>query len=445
MPIGKSDPDRSSEAPSHSLLRRVRRDIVLLGAGNVGVVFAQLCFRGILITALVPAAYGQLSLVLSVYNTVWIIGSTGLPSSVAKYISLITPADDSLIVRAAVRANFLPTIATAIPVAIVSGFLLHSWLAILIAAIGFASLIYTLLILGILRGRGRVGSAASVMPIAGASEVVLLAILWESGLGLTSLSGFGIFCTGNMLGLIVGILYVVRTSPRRDRRISTERANQPRPAPSSRELLGVSMWLGVATIAVAALPLTLRFAAAIDSYTIVAVVDVALVLFNIPTRMGAIIVAAVIPHATRAVDKGDTGLKISLREHVLVVAPFVCTALIVAFTPIIGWIFGLVGKPTYDKSADYLALVLLAGPARLLYGLVEGMLVARGEGRFMALNALAITAVALGLILLSASLGDVPLAFVVFVAATWAVYLCGLRRILHPIATTHEGIGASTH
>ncbi len=205
------------------------------------------------------------------------------------------------------------------------------------------------------------------------------------------------------------------------------------------------MWLGVATIAVAALPLTLRFAAAIDSYTIVAVVDVALVLFNIPTRMGAIIVAAVIPHATRAVDKGDTGLKISLREHVLVVAPFVCTALIVAFTPIIGWIFGLVGKPTYDKSADYLALVLLAGPARLLYGLVEGMLVARGEGRFMALNALAITAVALGLILLSASLGDVPLAFVVFVAATWAVYLCGLRRILHPIATTHEGIGASTH
>jgi O-antigen/teichoic acid export membrane protein len=421
----------SEEPPAHttpagapqSIWRRVRRDVVLLGAGNIGIVIAQLCFRSILIAILVPAAYGRLSLVLSVYNTVWIIGATGLPSSAARYIALIAPGDDSAIIRSAIRAGVWPTIVAAAIVATVSGLILNSPLAFLFGAVGLSSLVYMLLTAGILRGRGRIGPAASIMPIACAAEVALLATLWRSGLGVTPLSAFGVFCLGNIVGLGIGIFWIARTAPHRDHAVS------PDNVPSPRELLGFSVWLGAAAVGVAVLPLALRLAATVDSYTVVAIVDVALVLFTIPQRMGAVIVAAVIPHATRALDKGHAGVTISRREHLIVIMPFVLVAAVILFTPIVGWGFDALGRPEYGKSADYLALALLAGPARILYGLVEGVLVAHGEARFIALNASLIAAGASVAILAATALGSIVAAFAAFVVAFWAIYLCGLQRV----------------
>ena len=87
-------------APSApSIWRRVRRDAVLLGGGSVAIVVAQLGFRSILVILLVPAAYGRLSLILSLYNTVFLIGASGLPNSVARYISISNPSEDAGIVR----------------------------------------------------------------------------------------------------------------------------------------------------------------------------------------------------------------------------------------------------------------------------------------------------------------------------------------------------------
>src|SRR5262249_19274902 len=83
----------------------------------------------------------------------------------------------------------------------------------------------------------------------------------------------------------------------------------------------------------------------------------------------------------------------------------------------------------YEQSADYLALALLAGPARILYGLVEGALVAHGEGRFLAFNVLSISAIASVAMLAAAALGSVAVAFVIFVAAFWVIYFCGQRRV----------------
>jgi O-antigen/teichoic acid export membrane protein len=199
--------------------------------------------------------------------------------------------------------------------------------------------------------------------------------------------------------------------------------------PSTRQLLGFSMWLGAATVGIAILPLTVRLAAALNSYTVVAIVDVALVLLSIPLRMGSVIVSAVIPHATRALNKGDKNITISRREHLIVIVPFVLGALIVFLTPVVEWLFDSLGEPAYAESAVYLALALLAGPARVLYGLAEGVLVAHGEGRFLAFNSLSIAAVASGAIFLAAALGSMVIAFALFVVACWAVYLCGLRRI----------------
>ena len=427
-PTGSSGhDDRIVDSPS--IWRRIRRDVVLLGAGNVGVVITQLVFRSMLIAVLVPANYGRLSLVLSIYNFVLIIGTSGLPNAVARYIAVITPADDSAIVRSAFRAGAWPTIIAAVLVAATSGVILNSPLAFLYGAIGLSCLVYAVIITGILRGRGRIGSAASIMPIGGVGEVILLLALLLSGFGVTTLSAFGIFCLGNVIGLIAGIFYARRTSPLRAPGIKPPAETTLNTVPSSRQLLGSSVWLGATTVGIAILPLVVRMAAVLDSYTVVAIVDIALVLLSIPLRMGIIIVSAVVPHATRALNKGDKNITISRREHMIVIVPFVLAAIIVFFTPVVGWLFDSLGRPEYAKSAVYLALALLAGPARVLYGLVEGVLFANGEGKFLAFNSLSIAAIASIAILAVAALGSMVIAFAVFVVACWAVYVFGFQRV----------------
>ncbi len=404
---------------------------MVLGAGSVGVVFAQLAFRGILLTVLVPAAYGRLSLVLSIYGFVWIIGASGLPSAVARYVAMVAPGDDSAIIRSAYRAGVWPTAVAAVLVAVASGAILNSPWAFLFGAVGLSSLVYALITMGTLRGRGRMGRAALVMPIGGVGEVALLLILLLSGFGVTPLSAFEVFCLGNVVGLIAGIFYTARTSPQRSSVTESSTEDTPNNAPSARQLLDFSMWLAAATVGIAILPLVVRLAAALNSYTVVAIVDVALVLLSIPLRMAAVIVGAVIPHATRALDNGNDSLTISRREHFVVIVPFVLAAIVVFFTPIVGWLFDLLGRPGYAKSSVYLGFALLAGPARVLYGLVEGVLIAHDEGKFLALNSLSITALASVVIIAAAALGNMVIAFSLFVVACWAVYVFGLRRVRH--------------
>jgi O-antigen/teichoic acid export membrane protein len=418
-------PAEASAEGSASIWRRVRHDVILLGAGNTGIVIAQLGFRSLLIVALLPPAYGRLSLVLSIYNTILIVSASGLPNAAARHIALGTPADDPPIVRAAMRAALWPTILASAAIAPVAGILLQSPIACLFAVAGLSSLVYSVLATGILRGRGRIVSAASIMPAAAFSEFGLLAALWFSGAGVTLLSAFAVFCIGNVIGLLVGILRTVRTRPRQVARVLPNSKNVPTP----RQLLGFSLWLSAATVGVSIMPLVMRLAATIDSYTMVAVIDVVLVLLSIPQRLGTVIVSAVVPHATRALDEGSVGLTISRREHLFMIVPFMLAAAIAAFTPIVPWLFDSIGRPQYDESGTYLALALLAGPARILYGLVEGVLVAHGEGRFLGLNALSITGVASAVIVAVATLGSTAVAFAVFVIACWAVYLNGLARI----------------
>lgn len=167
LPPTSSSAHEARGLGSPSIWRHIRRDILLLGAGSTGAVVTQLVFRSILITVLVPAGYGRLSLILSIYNTVWIIGASGLPNGVARYIAAIAPADDSAIVRSAFRAGAWPTVVAAVLIAAASGIILNSPLAFLYGAIGLSCLVYAVIIAGILRGRGRVGSAASIMSIGG--------------------------------------------------------------------------------------------------------------------------------------------------------------------------------------------------------------------------------------------------------------------------------------
>ena len=104
-------------------------------------------------------------------------------------------------------------------------------------------------------------------------------------------------------------------------------------------------------------------------------------------------------------------------------------AALIAFTPWTGDLFAAIGRPEYGSSAKYLALALLAGPPRILYGLVESALVAHGDGRFLAFNVLSITGVAAAVMIAAAALGSVTVAFLVFVAAFWLIYAQGMRRV----------------
>jgi O-antigen/teichoic acid export membrane protein len=266
------------------------------------------------------------------------------------------------------------------------------------------------------------------MPIAAAGEVSPLMIFWVSGVNITALSAFGVFCVGNAIGLAAGIYLTIRTAPTPTSRTGHSNSSQ-HSVPTPRQLLGFSMWLGLATIGVAVLPLVIRFAAAFDSYTVVAVIDVALILLAIPQRVGVVLVHAVVPHATRALGEGNRDLTISRRGHMLMIIPFMVGAAIVAFTPLVGWFFSLLGRPEYAQSAKYLAMALLAGPARILYGLVEGILIAHGEGRFLAITTLAITLISSGIIFATAVLGSTVIAFAVFVITFWAIYIVGLGRV----------------
>lgn len=432
-------PSSDAGGGQSSVWRHIRRDVLLLGAGNAGTVVAQLAFRLILVAALVPADYGRLSLILAIYNTVWVIGASGLPSSVARHIATIAPADDSAIVRTAIRAGIAPIVIATLAVAGASAVLLKSPLAFACAALGLPGLVYSLLAMGILRGRGRMGLAAAILPIAALAEVLPLLGLW-SFKGITALSAFVVFCFGNVAGLIAGVVFARRSSPRRSQTAIV--ADASRECPTVRELIGFSMWLACATAGVAALPLIMRAVAALDSYTTVAMVDVAIVLLGVPQRLGTVILLAVVPHASRVLKHGRESLTISRRENLALTVPFAIAAAAVAFTPVVGWLFGALGRPLYAKGAGYLALALLAGPARILYGLAEGLLIAHGEGRFLALTALSVTAAASAAILAAVVFHHTLVAFALFALAYWAIYLGSQARINRLAARSRSSPGS---
>jgi O-antigen/teichoic acid export membrane protein len=424
MASSASPATAAQQRASRGLWRVIWKDVLLLGTGNVGFAVGQLCFRSILIVTLVPASYGRLSLVLSIYNTIWLITSGGLPNGVARYLAMASPGDDDAITRSVIRVTAWPTVVGAAVMAAVSGLILGSPLAGLFGAVGLTSLIYSSITIGVLRGRHRIASAASVMPATGLGEVAPLALLWVSGLGVTTLSAFGSFCLGNAIGLIVGIVLMIRTMPH-----ATPDVESSAVVPSGRRLLGFSLWLSLAATGMALLPLVVRIAASFDSYTEVAIVDITLVLFAIPQRMGALISVAMTPHASRAIYRDNVTFRISRRDHYIAIVPFVVAAAIVAFTPLMSTLFDAIGRPEYAKSATYLALVLLAGPARLLYGVAAGILIGHGEGRFLAVTVVSVTVAASAAIFIVTALGSVTIAFAMLIPAFWTIYLLALARL----------------
>lgn len=412
-----------------SLWTAIRRDVGLLAAGNVVVLALQLAFRAVLVVALLPVDYGRLSLVLAVYNTIWIVGASGVPSVLAREVALIAPGDDRPVLRAALIAALAPVAVSAVAAAVVSGLLLESPSSALLAGVGLAGLIYSLLAMGILRGRGRVAFSATVMPVTAAGELLPLLAMLAVGVTITPADAFASFCAGNVVGLAWGAGLVRRTMPGRS-------AGAPvRRFVAARELLGTSAWLAAATLSVAALPLLMRSAAALDSYAAVAVVDIAILALALPQRLGTVVLFAVVPHAARGARRGERPPSISWREH-LIVIPFLLLAVFVWTAPASLGLARLSGHAAYASAGAYVALALVAGPARILYGLAEGILIALGHGRFLAAASFSASALAAPAMFAAAAAGSTILAFAVFVVALWSIYLLAWGRLVRAVASS---------
>lgn len=412
--------------PRRGLLQILWKDVLLLGAGNVGYAVGQLVFRSILIVTLVPAEYGRLTLLLSIYNTVWLVATGGLPDGVARHLAIARPEQDAATTHAVFKATLWPTAIGALAMGGISAVMLDSVWAGFVGAIGLASLVYASVTIGILRGRLRIGAASSVMPVTALGEALPLAALVMLGLGVTTLSAFSAFCLGNVVGLAVGLALVIKTKP-------AVEAEQERPGSiiTPRQLLGFSFWLAIAATGMALLPLAARLAASLDSYLEVAIVDIALVVFAVPQRLGALMVAAMAPHASRSIHFKGAAHRISRREQLLTVAPFLIAAAVLAFTPLVSTVADAIGRPEYSRCGTYLSLVMLAGPARVLYGVAAGILIGHADAKFLALTVTAVTICAATLMFAAAALGEVTVAFAVLIPAFWAIYLILLYRLDH--------------
>jgi len=96
----------------------------------------------------------------------------------------------------------------------------------------------------------------------------------------------------------------------------------------------------------------------------------------------------------------------------------------------------LSGHAAYASAGAYVALALVAGPARILYGLAEGILIALGHGRFLAAASFSASALAAPAMFAAAAAGSTILAFAVFVVALWSIYLLAWGRLVRAVASS---------
>src|SRR5690606_15113169 len=71
----------------------VARDVMWLGAATALFAVEQLVFRAITLADLPVSEYGRLSLVLSIYAVLMMIGASGVPNTVARFVAGRQDAD----------------------------------------------------------------------------------------------------------------------------------------------------------------------------------------------------------------------------------------------------------------------------------------------------------------------------------------------------------------
>jgi O-antigen/teichoic acid export membrane protein len=395
--------------------RRIGRNSLIFGGGAIVMAILQAAYRLLAIDELSVSHYGQVALIISIFNGIQLAGQAGVPVALARLGARLDRPDDRTLLGNALRASALPCLLAALAMIGVTLAILGSWDAAAIAAAGMPALVLSAMCQGYLQGRDRIFAAASIQPVNTIAQLVVLiaviAVGTDVGVGWVMTS----FYIGNVAALAYGAAMVFRRADLAERRPANEDVRPSR-------ILGFSLYLTMATLAVFLLPILSRIGVANLSYAEVAIFDLALLLYSIPERLAASIVSALIPVAAHAQSRARRVAIPGRRDVVLLSAIIGAIALVLWETHAARAALEAVGLDRYTGAEPLLLIVLVAAPAELFFMLNAGLLSAFGQSRRLAMLAGAVFAVSLVLVPLATLLGAEALA-ALLVLDFWVLYL----------------------
>lgn len=395
--------------------RRIGRNSLIFGGGAILMAILQAGYRLLAIDELSVSHYGQVALIISIFNGIALAGMAGVPVALARLGARVDGPDDRTLLGNALRASALPSVLAAAGMGAVTLAILGSPGDAAIAAAGMPALVLSSMAQGYLQGRDRIWAAASIQPVNTIAQLAVLIAVIATGVDVGVGWVMTSFYIGNVAALLYGALMVFRRVDLAERRPATEDARPSR-------ILGFSLYLTLATLAVFLLPILSRIGVANLSYAEVAFFDLALLLYSIPERLAASVVNALIPVASNAQSLARRVAIPGRRDVVVLTALVAGAALVLWETHAARSVLEAVGLERYGDAEPLLLIVLVGAPAELFFMLNVGLLSAFGQSRRLAVLAGAVFGVSLVLVPLAAMLGAEWLA-ALLVLDFWALYL----------------------
>jgi O-antigen/teichoic acid export membrane protein len=405
--------------------RRVVRDSLTLSAGVAALVGLQLAYRYLAVRELSVADYGRVALLLSIFYGASVVGAYGIPATVSRLAARTHGRDnDRNLLAAATRAIAVPTLLASTVMAVATWLVTRSPADTAVAFAGIAPITWAGIYRGYIRGKGMVWQSATVQWLNIAVQTALLLALIGLDVGVGIGWVLGSFYVGNFCALAVAYVWRRRAM----KRATLAPADQDDPEATVKRILGFTVWLSLANLAVLLLTVFPRLFLVQFSYREVAIFDLALLVYTIPQRLRASFLLALLPIAAVEQKKGT---RITVPDNRDLVAVTCCVLAVDALlwgTHAFRIFLDSVGMSAYAGAEPLLLIILLAAPAELFFGINSGLLQAYGRSRQLAFVSVGV----LGLCVAAAAgaiwLGPKYLA-AVLAAAYWMLHLA-TRRML---------------
>jgi O-antigen/teichoic acid export membrane protein len=384
----------------------------------------QAAFRLLSIHYLDVSTYGRVVLLISVFNTAFVL-TFGIPPAAARLAARSAGrGDDRRILVVLGQALALPTAVASIAILVATVVIGGPILAAAGGVVGMVTLAISIVAAAYLRGKGRIWHAAAVQPANGVTQLVALALPAALGFHPGSLWVLLSFYIGNVVAGVLGVTLLWGAIHRLP---GSDGAHEVDPEANPRSVIGFSLWMTAAALATSMLLLLPRIALAFGSYQEVAFFDLALILYTIPQRLTTALVLAIIPSAAQA-----------QRERVRVAIPSRLDAAIVGFAVlglagVLWWsnaipqIFDAIGIDGYSAAEPLLLILLLALPAEVLFGINSALLQAFGRSRRLAYLTVAALLFMLALTPLGIAFGGTKYFASLAVVAYWLLYVASSR------------------
>lgn len=391
---------------------------------------AQVAFRGLAMAELSLADYGRAALLISVFNAVTLLAAAGFPPETSRLAARarVLDRDTRAVLRVSLRAAAWPAVAGAVLIGGGTYIVDATPRTAVVALISLPPLVAAVVIAGYVRGIGSPTRGALIQPANFVGQLIALGVFVKLYGTITYRFVFDAFAVGNWCALLVAMLLLVGARPLTGRPAASS-LDELSVGYSVRQVLGASAWLTATAASVTLLPVVARAAGAVFSLQVVALIDVALLVFGIAERLGAVVTAGMIPAATERAARGAVWVP-SPAKKVMLAAGTVFFVVFLAWTGAVPALLAAFGLDRYAAVEPFLLVVLLAVPARILYAVTIGAAVAEGRVRVLSLTAGAVGVVTSGALFMATYVA--PLAIpVVLAAGYWALLTIADGRLGH--------------